>query len=177
MSVPPQGEFVPIAEGVKAVGLKGEFKIYPLMDWYEPLFDSPYLVWDDGAAIEIRGWRPSGDCLVVTVAGFADRDGAEGTIGRSVGFLRSRYTEQDFPKPPGGLPFRYLGREVRTLAGEVVGRVDEVRRHGPQFTLVIAGVGGETLIPAVEQILHPDEGTTGPLVIDPPEGLLDVSGD
>ncbi|MBU1073587.1 hypothetical protein KKG45_10100, partial [bacterium] len=165
-----QGEFVPIAEVVKAVGLRGEFKVYPLLDWYEPLLGSPYLVWDDGAALEIRGRRTSGNCLVVSAAGLTDRDAAEGTIGRSVGFLRSRYIETDFPKPPGGLPFRYLGREVVTLAGESVGKVDEVRRHGPQFTLVVPGVGGETLIPAVAQILLPDEGMTGPLVIDPPEG-------
>lgn len=173
----PSGEFVPIADVVKAVGLKGEFKLFPLLDWYEPLFDTPYLVWDDGAALEILKRRPSGNCLVVGVADRTDREAAEETIGRSVGFLRSRYAEPDFPKPPGGLPFRYLGREVRTVAGESVGPVDEVRRHGPQFTLVVAGADGEIMIPAVAPILSPDEGTTGPLVIDPPEGLLDVAGD
>jgi len=174
---PSADEFVPIADVVKAVGLKGEVKLFPLMDWYEPLLDTPYLVWDDGAPVEILKRRPSGNCLVVGTAGVADRDAAEGTIGRSVGFLRSRYTEPGFPRPPGGLPFRYLGREVRTVAGETVGTVDEVRRHGPQFTLVVAGDDGEMMIPAVAPILSPDEGTAGPLVIDPPEGLLDVAGD
>jgi len=173
----PRDDFVAIAEVVKAVGLKGEIKLYPLLDWHAPLLESPYLVWEDGAALEIGGWRSSGDCPVVSVAGLTGRDDAERAVGRSVGFLRSRYTEPGFPRPPAGLPFRYLGREVRTRTGEIVGRVDEVRRHGPQFTLVLASEGGETLIPAVAPILLPDEGTSGPLVIDPPEGLLDVAGD
>ena len=60
------------------------------------------------------------------------------------------------------------------MAGDVVGTVDEVRRIGPQFLLVIPDGAREILIPAVAAILRPDDGLTGPLVIDPPEGLLDV---
>ena len=170
-------DFVTIAQVVKAVGLRGEVKLYPLIDFYEPLLDSGYLRWGDGETFVIESWRPSRDCVVVKTAGLDDRDGAENARGRSVGFLRSQYTESDFPKPVDGLPFRYVGRQVSTVAGDVVGTVDEVRRHGAQFTLVIQDDSGEVLIPAVAPILHPDEGLDGPLVIDPPEGLLDVSGD
>lgn len=168
--------FVPVAEVVKAVGLKGEIKLYPLLDWYEPLLDGAYLEWDDGTAFTAESWRPSGDCIVVGVAGLVGRDDAEGAVGRTVGFLRSRYTEADFPRPADGLPFRWLDREVRTVDGEVVGTVSEVRRHGAQFTLVIPSARGEVMIPALAPILRPDPGLEGVLVIDPPEGLLDVAG-
>ena len=58
-----------------------------------------------------------------------------------------------------------------------VGTVNEVRFTGGGFLLVIPDpreVGKEILIPAVEPILRSDEGLEGVLVIDPPEGLLDV---
>jgi ribosomal 30S subunit maturation factor RimM len=63
---------------------------------------------------------------------------------------------------------------VKLVTGEAVGRVDEVRRYGWQITLVIRHGGQEILIPAVAPILNPDTGLEGPLLIDPPEGLLDV---
>jgi ribosomal 30S subunit maturation factor RimM len=57
-----------------------------------------------------------------------------------------------------------------------VGTVAEVRFTGGGYTLVVTDPAGkgEILIPAVEPILQADEGLTGALVVDPPEGLLDV---
>jgi hypothetical protein len=49
-----------------------------------------------------------------------------------------------------------------------------VRLAGHQFLLVIPVGDGEILVPAVEPILQPDHRLDGALVIDPPEGLLDV---
>jgi len=55
--------------------------------------------------------------------------------------------------------------------------VNEVRRYGHQDMLVLLVAGREVLIPALEPILRGDDGLEGPLIIDPPEGLLDVAGD
>jgi ribosomal 30S subunit maturation factor RimM len=65
---------------------------------------------------------------------------------------------------------------VVTLASSTVGTVAEVRLTGGGFLLVIPDPtrGGEILVPAVAPILAPDDGLEGDLVIDPPEGLLDV---
>ena len=97
-------------------------------------------------------------------------------IGESVflGFRQESYLEPDFPRPQQGLPFRYLGRPVATVSGEEIGTVSEVRWTGGQMLLVVEQGGRDILIPAVEPILAPDEGLSGTLVVDPPEGLLDV---
>jgi hypothetical protein len=42
------------------------------------------------------------------------------------------------------------------------------------YLLVVPVEGGEILVPSVEPILRFDDALEGPLVIDPPEGLLDV---
>ena len=171
------GRFVAIAEVVKAVGLKGEIKLYPLLDFHAPLLDTAYLRWESGGSIGFDRWRPAGNCVAALPEQVRDRNGAEALIGRVLGFDSEAYDDPAFPRPPEGLPFRYLGREVVTRAGETVGEVDEVRFTGRQYLLVIPprdGTGPEILIPAVAPILVADDGVSGPLVIDPPEGLLDV---
>ncbi len=169
--------FIVIGDLVKAVGLKGEVKLYPLLDFHEPLLDSPYLVREDGVPVEIEWHRQAGSCEAVKIRGVVGRNAAEAQVGRKLGFMSESYLEPDFPRPVGGLPFRYLGRQVKTVDGHVVGTVDEVRFTGSNFLLVIPdarAVGREILIPAVEPILRLDEGLEDVLVIDPPEGLLDV---
>ena len=168
--------FIVIGEVVKAVGLKGEIKLYPLIDFHLDVLDSPYLVWGDGTPVEVQRHRQAGSCEAVKIAGSDHRDQAEKLVGRELGFMSSSYLETDFPRPAGGLPFRYLDREVALTDGRIVGTVAEVRFTGGGFTLVLTGPEGkgEILIPAVEPILKTDEGLTGTLVIDPPEGLLDV---
>lgn len=172
--------FVAIGEIVRAVGLRGELKLYPLLDFHEPLLECPFLVWNDGTPAQVQRHRiMSGGCwgLAFRDVGGRQLDGrgaAESMIGRELGFMAASYGDPGFPKPNGGLPFRWLGREVATGAGDVVGTVDEVRRVGAQFMLVIPDGPHEILIPALAPILRPDDGLTGQLVIDPPEGLLDV---
>ncbi len=171
------GDFVPIAEVVKAVGLKGEFKLYPLLDWFPPLLASRFLVWESGRPVTVVRSRPVGETTVVLVAGCDDRDAAEGQVGRRIGFRPADYLEPDFPRPEAGLPFRFLGREVQLVSGQTIGPVVEVRRYGGQITLVVERDRTEVLIPAVEPILRRADGLVGPLRIDPPEGLLDVAAD
>jgi 16S rRNA processing protein RimM len=167
--------FIAIGEIVNAVGLRGELKFYPLLDFHEPLLASPFLVWSNGESAAFSRHRVlSGGCWGLTVRGVSGRDAAEAMVGRELGFLAASYGDPAFPKPGGGLPFRWVGREVVTVGGAVVGTVDEVRRIGAQHLLVIPDGSGEILVPALAPILRPEDGLTGPLVIDPPEGLLDV---
>ena len=167
--------FIVIGEIVNVVGLRGELKFYPLLDFHEPLLGSPFLIWGNGEPAPIARHRVmSGGCWGLAVRSVVGRGAAEAMIGRELGFMASSYRDPTFPKPDGGLPFRWLERDVVTGDGAVVGTVDEVRRIGAQFMLVIPDNGGEILVPALAPILRPDDGLTGPLVIDPPEGLLDV---
>lgn len=166
--------FIPVAEVVKAVGLRGEFKLYPLVDWHAELLDSRFLHWRDGTPFRPSGYRSDRSCVVVRTETCTTREGAEALVGREIGFDRGQYLEPDFPRPAGGLPFRYLGRPVETVAGVAVGRVSEVRRYASQVLLVVARPdGSEALVPAVAPILRPGDGLAGPLVIDPPPGLIE----
>ncbi len=159
---------------VKAIGLKGELKLYPFMDYFGDLMDSPFVVWQDGVTARISRHRQAGACIAVTLEGVTGRDDAEAMVGRELGFLRYNYDHEDFPLPKGGLPFRFLGREVCTTEGKSVGIVGEVRLAAGVHLLVIPDGDKEILIPAVSPILDVNDALEGDLIIDPPEGLLDV---
>lgn len=165
--------FVAVAEAVKAVGLRGAIRFYPLLDWHEPLLGTGYLEWADGRPFQAEQWRADGSCWVVKAAGVASREGAEAVVGSEIGFRRRSYAERAFPKPDDGLPFRYLGRSVATVAGQAIGRVVEVRRYATQLLLVVRAGARDHLVPAVPPILQPDHGLEGTLLIDPPPGLID----
>lgn len=167
-------DFVPVADVVKAVGLRGEVKLYPLLDFHAPLLASCYLRWQDGSAAELERARPAGNCVAVKPRGCDDRDQAEAMVGRQLGFRAGDYVAADFPRPTSGLPFRYLGRSVQQRDGTALGPVVEVRRYASQVLLVIEHEGREVMIPAVAPILQPDDELAGPLIVDLPEGLLDA---
>ena len=166
--------FISIGEVVKAVGLRGEVRLYPLLDFYEPLLESGYLVWNDGTPVEVARHRFAGGMAVLKLPGVDSRNAAEALVGRTLGFARESYLEEDFPRPEEGLAFRYLERPIETVDGQAVGTVVEVRRAGGSLLLVFERDGKPVMIPAVEPILRADDGLTGPLVVDPPEGLFDV---
>ncbi len=167
-------EFICVGEIVKAIGLKGEVKLYPLMDYFDELLGSPYVVWRDGTEVPIKRYRQASSCVALSLEGVDSRTAAEAMVGRELGFIRSNYANADFPKPDRGLAFRYVDREVRTTDGNMVGKVAEVRLAGGQHLLVIPQGDKEILIPAVSPILEMDDKLEGILTIDPPEGLLDV---
>jgi len=170
-------DFICVGEIVKAIGLKGEVKLYPLLDYFDELLDSPYVVWRDGTEVPLKRYRQASSCVALTLSGVTSRTAAEAMVGRELGFDRSNYANDDFPKPEGGLAFRYLDREVQTTDGTLVGKVSEVRLAGGQHLLVIPDGDKEILVPAVSPILEMDDNLEGSLTIDPPEGLLDVHAD
>ncbi len=79
------GRFVAIAEIVKAVGLKGEVKLYPLLDYFEPLLDSSYVVWGDGTDARVQRHRQAGSCEAVKLEGVDNRTTAERSAGCTPG--------------------------------------------------------------------------------------------
>ena len=67
-----------------------------------------------------------------------------------------------------------LGLSVVTVEGREVGRIREVYDVRPAILLEVEGEAGKHLIPFAEDFLVALSLEEGTLVIDPPEGLLDL---
>lgn len=67
-----------------------------------------------------------------------------------------------------------VGCEVRTTEGQVVGKVTDVEGTLERSRLVIARQGGEVMVPMVDAICVRVDLAGKLIVVDPPEGLLDL---
>ena len=111
--------------------------------------------------------------LLVRFEGIDDRDAAAELRGTWL-------TADSAALPPSDDPDEFhdaelVGLSVKTVAGMVVGTVDDVL-HAGQDVLVIrpAAGGADILVPFVKAIVPEVDLAAGVLVIDPPEGLLTV---
>jgi 16S rRNA processing protein RimM len=113
--------------------------------------------------------RPQGRLWAVRIEGVDDRTGAERMAGTEVFAEREDLGEagegRHYWADLEGLP-------VTTVAGEVLGKVTGLYETGGVDVLVVAGEKGERLIPLAPYVEVDVE--AGRIVIDPPEGLLEL---
>lgn len=165
----------------KAHGTKGELFAWPLTDHPDSVY-APGAVFLPGNAegtepdsdlppLRLSGVRPFKRGYLVSFGGVRDREGAELLQGRYL------FVEKDVLEPLAeGEVFYHqlLGMEVVTLQGEVLGRVSEVYELRPADMLEVHGPRGEVMIPFLSHIVVEVDPEAGRMVIDPPEGLLDL---
>lgn len=117
--------------------------------------------------------------LLVSFAEIADRTGAESLRGVWLTVDAEQFTA---PEDPDEFHDQELiGLAVVTTIGDAVGVVADVRHHGQDLLVVDPATGshrhGQVLIPFVAAIVVDVDVAGGRMVIDPPPGLLELSGD
>jgi 16S rRNA processing protein RimM len=115
--------------------------------------------------------------LLVTFAGYADRDQAEDLRGTLLVIDSAEVAPAD---PEEFHDYQLIGLDVLTRAGEPVGVVTDVLHQGQDLLVIrppddgAAGEQGEVLVPFVAAIVPEVDVAAGRLVIDPPPGLLEL---
>ena len=113
------------------------------------------------------------DRPVIGIAGVETMSDAEALAGREL-----RVPVDRLAPLPGGTFYRHdlIGCRVETPAGELVGTVENVEGTLAGSRLVVAAASrGEVLIPLVAKICIAVDPAAKRIVIDPPEGLLDLN--
>ena len=164
----------------KAHGTKGELFVWPLTDDAEAVFRSgTTLLLGDGEGVAegaterlaIESARPFKRGYLVKPEGMDDRNAVEPLAGRYVGMARDALR----PLEEGEVFYhQLLGLRVETADGETVGEVREVYELAPADLLEIAGAGRSHLVPLVGDVVREIDVKNGRMVIEPPEGLLDL---
>ena len=118
-------------------------------------------------SVRFHGGRP-----IVGVAGVESMDAAEALAG-----LELRVPVDQLASLPEGMFYRHdlVGCRVETRGGDPVGVVREVEGTLGGSRLVVAGEGGEVLIPLASEICTAIDPAAKRIVIDPPEGLLELN--
>ena len=154
-------DLLEVARIAKAHGLRGEVVVDLWSDLTERLDPGSTLMSDEGTLTVERSRRHQGRYLVV-FEGFSNRTAAEGLQGL---VLRAA------PKEVAGVMWvrDLVGCRVELLDGTPVGSISAIEAN-PASDLCVLEDG--TLIPVIFVVQH-EPGVR--VVIDPPEGLLELS--
>jgi 16S rRNA processing protein RimM len=120
--------------------------------------------------VAVTKWH-SGE-LLVRFEGIGDRDAAAELRGTWLTVDSAAIAPPDDPDE-----FRdtdLVGLSVRTVDGTEVGTVDDVLHSGQDVLVIKSASGPEIMVPFVKPLVPEVDVKSGFLVIDPPEGLLNL---
>jgi 16S rRNA processing protein RimM len=167
---------VAVGEVLKPHGLHGEVRVRVLTDRPKERFGALHecLLWqpeiDRRESCQIESCRFEGDTLLVKVDGVDSPERARRLAGRLLAVER----QQALPPPEGSFyPWQMHGARVETRDGRLIGRFTGIE-EGAQELWVITDGERERLIPAVPEIVVEVSVAEQRIVIDPPDGLLEL---
>jgi 16S rRNA processing protein RimM len=168
-------DLIIIARAVKARGLKGEIVADLLTDFPERFEDLEELVLvsptGERTIGQLEDYWFQNDRVILKLAGYNDVDTAKQLVG-----YEFAVPEQDrVPLPEDHYyDWELEGCEVK-VGNEVIGKVSSVMRTGGAEILVITDEkGSERLVPLADSIVVEIDPAAKTIVVDPPEGLLEL---
>ncbi len=160
---------------VKAVGRRGEVKFLPGPDFWLEAFQAATLnLLSESSVREVHvdGFRAKGNTYIIKLAGFETIDDAESIVGSTLNVSLDALDESTLPRQL--MPFQLMDRTVSLSDGTPVGKVVDVLLGPVQRCLIVKKGGERFLIPDAPEVIVNIDGENGAIVIDPPEGLLDL---
>ena len=157
-------------------GLRGQVVVNPETDFVEERFVSGATMWthsDRGdETLTISSARVQNGRPVVAFAGFASIDDAERLAG-----LELRVPEESLQSLGQGTYYQHelVGCRVQTIGGDPVGDVVRVDGGAGGSLLTVTGPRGEVLVPFAQHICVEIDVAGRRIVIDPPDGLLELN--
>ena len=122
--------------------------------------------------LTITGRRWHRDVLLLTIDGVESREGAEEL--RNTELLVDIAALPELDDPESFYDHQLVGLTARLTDGSELGAVVAVRHEGADLLVIDRGNDGELLVPFVSAIVPTVDVAGGFLVVDPPEGLLEL---
>jgi 16S rRNA processing protein RimM len=157
-------------------GLRGHVVVNPETDFAEERFRPGAVLWigSDGRAerLCVEAARFQSGRPVVAFSGYETVEASEPLIGREL-----RIPEDALGPLADGVFYHHqlVGCQVTTQAGLLVGMVRRVDAGACGSLLAVDGSKGEVLIPLAADICVTIDVRTRRIVIEPPEGLLELN--
>ncbi|MCY9787824.1 ribosome maturation factor RimM [Nocardiopsis sp. EMB25] len=123
--------------------------------------------------LRVAATRRHSGKLLVRFEGVKDRDAAEELRGTVL--LVDSADIAPIDDPDEFHDHELIDLAVVTTDGDPVGRVEDVLHHAQDVLVVATADGREVLVPFVSALVPEVDVAAGRLVIDPPDGLLDLA--
>lgn len=167
-------ELVSIGRIIRSEGKDGTLKVRLYQkSQRKPFFRTIYIESEGELRdYEVESFRVVRNSPFIKLKGIDSQKQAEVLRGREI-----LARPEDFPALENGLyyDFQLLDSLVETVDGRELGRVVELITLGETSLLVVESGGKKVEIPLVEAICRRIDPAAGKIVIDPPEGLLDLN--
>ncbi len=160
----------------RAHGNRGEVIVNPDTDFPADRFHPGAVVYVQRETrvepLEVTSLRFHRQRPIVGIAGVGSMAAAGSLAGAEL-----RVPLNDLQRLPAGHFYRHdlVGCTVQTTTGEVVGTVASVDGEVGRSRLVVLGPRGEVLVPMAQEICVSIDTDSSTIVIDPPDGLLDLN--
>jgi 16S rRNA processing protein RimM len=167
-------DLVVVGRVARAHGTKGQVIVNPDTDFAEEGFKAGavVLVGAEARARVIRSARFHQGRPVIALEGIETMTDAEDLAGAELRIPASAAQ----PLPPGTFyHYDLIGCAVEDTAGRAIGPVKAIDGTRDLSRLVVAGERGDVLIPMVAHICTSIDVAARRIVVDPPEGLVDLN--
>lgn len=169
-------EMAAVGRIARVHGIRGEVIVNPETDFVEDRFvPGATLYLRRGALVEARRLTAARFHRGRPIVAFAGVDSI--AAAQELAGLELRIPREELQPLPAGSYYRHdlVGCAVRTRDGIEVGPVTAVEGEVGGSRLVVAGQSGDVLIPLAAEICVRVDPTERTIVIDPPEGLLELN--
>ena len=154
---------------VSTHGVRGEIKINPWCDGPDFLCEFEELYLKDGRVLELERARVHKNCVIAKVAGIDSIESAMPYINAVV------YLNKEDVELPDGTYFiaDLIGLSVVDYdTGRIYGKITDVMQTGANDVYTVTAEEGDTLIPAISDVVMETDLEAGEIRIRPLEGLF-----
>jgi 16S rRNA processing protein RimM len=167
-----EGEVVVVGRVGPPQGVRGAVVVQPFTDAPDERFAPGSVLLTDGEPLTVEASRWQGKRLIVQFAGITERNAAQQLHGITLRVAGSSRPALD--DPDDFYDTDLIGLTATTVSGEPLGPVRNVV-HAPASDYLVVEVGGrERLVPFLAAVVPVVDIPGQRVVIDPPEGLLDL---
>ncbi len=168
-----KADLVTVGRIVRGEGKDGTLKIR-FFPWIKkPSFREVFIEQEGECQVyKVEGYNQAANSSFLKFEGVNGLEAAEALRGREI-----MVNPAELPRPEEGMfyDFELLGCRVETLDGQTVGTVTGLNEAGPLSFLIVDRAGRTIDIPFVEAICQRIDLDKKLIIIDPPEGLLDLN--
>lgn len=173
-------ELIVIGHYNKPHGVAGEISATLDVEW-DLLRELSCLVSDiDGIYVPffVNAIRPkSGDTVLLTIDGVGNEKDVARLVNRDIYALKREYRQESIDADADGYPLDFfIGFELRDSDGSRVGNITDVDEQTENAIFIIDRDGTDLMVPATDDLIVEFDVDNKVMVMDLPEGLLDLNG-
>ena len=126
----------------------------------------------------VNAVRPkSGDTVLLTIDGIGNEKDVARLVNRDIFALKRDYRQESIDADADGYPLDFfIGFELRDSDGSRVGEITDVDEQTENAIFVVERDGSEMMVPATDDLIVEFDVDKKLMVMDLPEGLLDLNG-